>query len=211
MHWVDKKYVLQDRVLAAVPMNGPHTGANMADIVRRVVDDFELVDRVFCLTTDNASSNYAMARIIEKEQFLGPDWSTVSHMPCLAHVLNLVVQAGTKQLKICTAEQEEPFQFVMPDLSPAEVQEILNEPLLTPVVLPSRPNDLYSTILDKLHALSVAIRASPGRRDKYRAACMRLKLPDCNMITCDVPTRWNSALEMIEIALAKKPALNYVK
>ena len=67
---------------------GKHTGERIAKKLVEVMEEFNIADRVFSITLDNASNNKRAMKLIQ---------STHKHIrsfPCFAHLLNLVVTNG---------------------------------------------------------------------------------------------------------------------
>ena len=67
------------------------------------MDRFGLTDgRVLGITTDNASSNYAMVKELQRSlKAMEVDWSAAqNHIPCMAHVIQLALAAFMKSLGI---------------------------------------------------------------------------------------------------------------
>jgi hypothetical protein len=74
-------------------IKGNHTGSTMAQTVHRILDQFELTDRLYCITTDNASNNGKMRKELES-MLNSSQWSSEgTKIPCMAHVIQLVVKA----------------------------------------------------------------------------------------------------------------------
>ena len=59
-HWIDAKFRFHDSLLAFHPLEGAHTGENLAKYVMDTLVDFDLWEKLFCITTDNASNNNTM-------------------------------------------------------------------------------------------------------------------------------------------------------
>jgi hypothetical protein len=76
----------------------------MATVVHNVLERFKITNRLFCITTDNASNNGVMRR--ELEGILGAleaesSWnSDATKIPCMAHVLQLIVKAILNAFKV---------------------------------------------------------------------------------------------------------------
>jgi hypothetical protein len=82
-------------------MRGKHTGVSMATDVLQVLSDTNLKHRLLGVTSDNASNNRTMNNAL-KAQLDTEDisWSADENtIPCLAHVINLVVQDIIQHLK----------------------------------------------------------------------------------------------------------------
>ena len=89
-----------------------HSGENIAERVTAVVEEFGLIDKIFAITLDNASSNVnAMETLTPMfTGYLGSDPSpepldtnkrkyTLVHQRCACHIINLIVKSGLKRLK----------------------------------------------------------------------------------------------------------------
>ncbi|CAI7738798.1 unnamed protein product [Closterium sp. NIES-53] len=93
-HWIDENFQLRTMVLEFREMLGWHGGREMAQVVEETIVQWGLEGRCLGFTTDNASSNIAAFRRMSEEgggQFF---FSSRMHFRCLAHVINLAVQAA---------------------------------------------------------------------------------------------------------------------
>src|SRR4029453_16021945 len=92
---------LQDMLLDLAPLSGPHTGENLCAVFESVCLDFGILDKLLAVTTDNASNNDSFrARLEHVCQQRGIAFTRAdSHVRCMAHVINLAVQAFLKALK----------------------------------------------------------------------------------------------------------------
>lgn len=95
-HFIDSEWKLQAVLLDFVPMPDRHTADELLALVKDVVNDFSLIDRVGCITADSASNNIALCRKLKEDVSTFQDFT---HIPCLAHVLNLAAQAAIAEFK----------------------------------------------------------------------------------------------------------------
>jgi hypothetical protein len=90
-------------------MTGVHSGQNMAGVVQSVLQRFNITRRLFCVTTDNASNNGSMRRELEdhmRTAVQDTEWnSDATKIPCMAHVLQLVVKAMLKAFNVDVDEE----------------------------------------------------------------------------------------------------------
>jgi hypothetical protein len=101
--WINHNLVLETLQLSFEECKGSHDGnalgAHLLDVLRR----FDLdTGRLLGVTTDNASSNYKMAKALEEELTkAGTRWdSKASHVPCMAHVIQLCLGSFMNALNV---------------------------------------------------------------------------------------------------------------
>ena len=101
-HFYLDNLFLQTLLLAFEILEDHHTGCNLATIVFDVLDEYDLCDKLFCITSDNASNNSTMVEQLQNHlEQRDIDWDPeVHHIPCLAHIINLVVQAFLQKLQV---------------------------------------------------------------------------------------------------------------
>jgi len=94
IHYVDSKWHLRNFLLDIIPFSISHSGMNIAQEIMRVLNEFNIFDKVIALTTDNESAMLVCGRNIMMA--LDSEFSsmTFSHYRCAAHVLNLGVKQG---------------------------------------------------------------------------------------------------------------------
>ena len=98
----------QDSIL---PLNIPrhHDGSHLAKEVFVAIEKFGIVEKLFCITTDNASNNGKMMKHLSKmlEEEKGIIWDPAEHhITCLSHVINLIVTDFMKAIKGFKQEKE---------------------------------------------------------------------------------------------------------
>ncbi|XP_078438046.1 putative transcriptional regulator tpeD [Wolffia australiana] len=99
-HWIDGDWKLCDLLLAIWRIRGSHCGTNLTNLVVEVAYQYGIESKLCAITTDNASNNRTMmASIVAQVRSVNPDFTMDRHVPCVAHVLNLVVQAGLKIIR----------------------------------------------------------------------------------------------------------------
>ena len=80
----------------------------LAEEVYRVLNDFGIAPKLFCITCDNASNNKKM--MVELERKLvrdGLSWKHEEHhIACLNHVINLAVEAFLKSINVVDTNED---------------------------------------------------------------------------------------------------------
>jgi hypothetical protein len=120
IYFIDIDWKYQEVLIGFAQIEGEHSGANLARILSRILEDYGLEDRVFGLTTDNASNNDTLAENLENEitrpiannltaqvRDVAKEWNAEQmHVPCMAHVVQLVVKAFINGIKASATNDE---------------------------------------------------------------------------------------------------------
>jgi hypothetical protein len=85
-YFIDANWVYQEVLLGFKPLHGSHTGANLSAVLLETLINHNIQDRVFGITTDNATNNKTLVETIQ--QSLLSD-ITLIRIPCLAYVIQL--------------------------------------------------------------------------------------------------------------------------
>ena len=92
------------------PLKVAHTSEHMADILYNVLERFSITKRLLCITTDNAGNNDTMRKELKEllnNLDVNNSWSSDStKIPCLAHIIQLVIKAILGTFNIKPAEGE---------------------------------------------------------------------------------------------------------
>ncbi|XP_055961833.1 zinc finger BED domain-containing protein RICESLEEPER 1-like [Mercurialis annua] len=112
-HWIDDSWRLNKRIIAFMPVSG-HKGEYISKCLENCVVDWG-VKNVFSVTMDNASSNDVAVSVFKKKMM---SWGTgvakgkYLHMRCIAHILNLVVSDGLKDVNVCIKKVRECVRYI---------------------------------------------------------------------------------------------------
>jgi hypothetical protein len=112
---IDNDWNYQEHLIGFEEIEGRHTGVNYLRHLKEVLANVAIEDRIFGLTTDNASNNSTLSEHLEEDRqelrdaeerneqdddfqdnvrSFAQSWSAERmHVPCLAHVVQLVVKA----------------------------------------------------------------------------------------------------------------------
>ena len=103
--WVDRDFVLYESLLSFQHLIGKHDGENLGTAIYNILDSFHIVDKLFCVTTDNASNNMSTLQKLQNLMLIhkGIKWDyKVHHVRCMNHCINLGVQTFLKTYKVLT-------------------------------------------------------------------------------------------------------------
>ena len=81
--WIDNRFQMNNAVLAFSQVVYPHTGEVIGARINEISKFWNIEDKIFSITTDNASNMAVACRKVG-----------VSRVQCCAHTLNLIVQKG---------------------------------------------------------------------------------------------------------------------
>ncbi|XP_050236367.1 zinc finger BED domain-containing protein RICESLEEPER 1-like [Mercurialis annua] len=100
-HFVDANCNLQKRTLSFCDVPPPHTGVNICDALHKCLIEWEIEDKVWSVTVDNAAYNDVAIRMLKenlsyKNQL--PIDGKLFHVRCCAHILNLLVHDGMSEI-----------------------------------------------------------------------------------------------------------------
>ena len=154
------------------------------------------------MTTNNASNNKKMiAMMAKKLKRENKNFTVKRHIPCFAHILNLVVQSAIKSFDIPSAshlmEEEGNEQLTAYDYaSDMDVEEDVDVGTSTSTSM-HRLHVTLGEVVAKVRTLVRAARNGSQRRLMYAKLCADLKMSDNNLLELDCPTRWNSTYDML--------------
>jgi hypothetical protein len=177
-------------------------GVNIAAVVIKVIEDYEITERVGFFVLDNAENNDVAVKTILKQ--LRPDTDPKQRrIRCAGHVINLVAQAflgGTDEKAFEYGDDPEATETLLKD----EVTMLNTWRKEGPI--------------GKLHYLVRYIRLTPQRRKEFMdikginsassASASALASAKEVMVIQNNATRWNSTCSMIERAIKVQERLD---
>ena len=138
--------------------------------------------QVCAITTENASNNTTMIdELVKTMSHINPLFHRKRYMPCLAHVINLAVQDGLKELKTI-ADEDTSALYISSSKSLGDV-------------------------VSRVRKIVKVIHSSPTRVEKYEQFFHDLGISSTSMPNSEISTRWNSTYDMLSEAYEKKMVL----
>jgi hypothetical protein len=180
-YFVDERWTYQEVLLGFKPLYGSHTGQNLSNVLLETLVNLEIQDRVFGLTTDNASNNKTLVDSLD--QVLSSD-VTIIRTPCLAHVIQLCLSQLLDRLK------------ATPQNDSAETKWTDRQSAAAKANAQQQKREISYT-LNKVRYLTIYIHTSPQRREVFLS--LQKSEPKLMLIQ-DVRTRWNSTFLMLRRA-----------
>jgi hypothetical protein len=88
-HWISSEFVLQSMLLDFVELEGSHTGVNIEKTFSHSLKEYNLFEKKFAITLDNAYNNdNFISALMERD----PSFDREHHIRCFGHILNLSAQ-----------------------------------------------------------------------------------------------------------------------
>ncbi|KAL6521245.1 hypothetical protein OROGR_017814 [Orobanche gracilis] len=100
-HFVDEEWVLQKKILNFSYMPPPHNGVALSEKLLDLATQWGIEKKLFSLTLDNASANDVCVNLLKNQLKLRAALvhdGSLFHVRCCAHILNLIVQDGLKEI-----------------------------------------------------------------------------------------------------------------
>ncbi|GJW23573.1 zinc finger BED domain-containing protein RICESLEEPER 2-like protein [Tanacetum coccineum] len=95
-HWIEPStWQMMKRVISFEEFLSPHTGTNLKYMLEKVFVIYGLQEKIMSITLDNASNNTSAMNKL-RLKYNPPMAGRFYHSRCVAHIINLVVQAGLK-------------------------------------------------------------------------------------------------------------------
>ena len=79
-------------------INAPHSGKNIASLINDEIIDLGIHDKILTITLDNAANNDAAIHRLKRYWQVEEDHAKIFHVRCCAHILNLIVKDGLKNI-----------------------------------------------------------------------------------------------------------------
>src|SRR5207302_1719898 len=99
--YIDNQFKLNEALLAIKYVPYPHTGEIISEEIMGIINEWNLTDKIFTITTDNGSNMVKSAQLIPE----------LIRIPCTAHTLQLVIRKGLLSAEILIARAKRLMLF----------------------------------------------------------------------------------------------------
>jgi hypothetical protein len=180
-YFIDAEWIFREVLLGFKPLSGSHSGINLSTVLLETLLEYGITDRIFGLTTDNASNNKTMVNALQQAL---PENINIIRTPCLAHVIQLSLNQLLDRLRAVPLNDTPQTKWTDKQSKLAQANA-------------KREKRGIASTLNKVRYLAIYIHASPQRRDTFNS--LQTKEPKVIPIQ-DVKTRWNSTFLMLRRA-----------
>jgi hypothetical protein len=100
-HYVDTNWILQKRVLNFSFMAPSYNRSSLCKKVLTMIQEWGIDTKIFSITLDNASTNDNFVLLLKDQLNLKKalvSFGEFFHLRCCAHILNLIIQDGLKEI-----------------------------------------------------------------------------------------------------------------
>ncbi|KAK2645950.1 hypothetical protein Ddye_021145 [Dipteronia dyeriana] len=100
-HFIDKNWVLKKKVLSLCFIPPPYDGVSLANKIKTLLREWKIENIIFAITLDNASSNNSLVHNLKSHLNINKALlcdGEFLHIRCCAHIINLIVQDGLKEI-----------------------------------------------------------------------------------------------------------------
>ncbi|XP_031371469.1 zinc finger BED domain-containing protein RICESLEEPER 2-like isoform X1 [Punica granatum] len=183
-HFIDKNWILQKRILNFSLMPPPHTGVALCNKITSLLAEWGIEGRLFSITLDNASANDTFVGLLRSH--LNLNYALLAkgeffHQRCCAHIINLIVQDGLKEIDVAVDKVRESVKYV-------KGSQIRKEKFLECVRLMSLnpKKGLRQDVPTRWNSTFLMLESA----FYYRRAFCHLELSDSNYTNCPTSLEW---------------------
>lgn len=93
-------------------VEGHHYGEVLADKLFEILEEYDICEKLFCITADNAGNNGTMCTALSTLLGnIGIEWDPEKHqISCMNHVINLAVQEFIKSIKMMDDKDDDEIE-----------------------------------------------------------------------------------------------------
>jgi len=109
VYFIDKEWNYREMLLGFEPLHGPHTGVNLCDVLLQLLRERQLLNRIFSVTTDNATNNETLSRALQDTLISSGGINSrdsIIRVPCMAHVIQLCLKQLLGHIRAAPKNQE---------------------------------------------------------------------------------------------------------
>ncbi|CAL8993402.1 unnamed protein product [Prunus brigantina] len=184
-HFVDQDWRLHKRIINFCHMPPPHSGVALSEKINAVITEWGIEKKLFSITLDNASANTSFVEILMNQlNFRGLLLMSGKffHVRCCAHILNLIVQDGLKEIDSSVIKIRECIKYIKG--SEGRKQKFYE--CVAQVGIMGSKKGLRQDVPTRWNSTYIMLESALF----YRRAFINLGLSDSNFSSCPSPQEW---------------------
>ncbi|PKU60856.1 Putative AC9 transposase [Dendrobium catenatum] len=115
MHFIDKDWHLQKKIISFYLMPPPHDSISLFEKLQSFVMEWKIDTKFFSITLANVSANNTLIEFLRNHLCLRGALfcdGEFFHIRCTAHIVNLIVQDGLKEVNLSVIKIRESIKYV---------------------------------------------------------------------------------------------------
>ncbi|MBW0464295.1 hypothetical protein O181_004010 [Austropuccinia psidii MF-1] len=200
-HYIDTDFELISIIIGLTEIEGNHSGVSLAMQFMNVLHQYNLDQKIVCITTNNASVNNWMAQ--EIKAICSRFFSKANAVGFMAHMIHLAAHDGLKALG--TSSGDSISSTDEDNCNPMSISSLVDPP--------DGLHLQYNSIISKISLLASYVCHSTQQQDKFITTVNLVyennNPGNANTLLSQVLTQWNSAYEMLNQALQLKDAYDH--
>ncbi|KAI0510486.1 hypothetical protein KFK09_011088 [Dendrobium nobile] len=184
VHYIDNEWHLHKKIISFSFMPPPHDGIALCEKLQSLFLEWKIESKLFSVTLDNASANNVCVDYLRNQLNLRRALlceGQFFHIRCTAHIVNLIVQEGMKEIDVSISKIRESIKYVKG--SQARKQKFLD--CVKQSCLESK-RGLRQDVPTRWNSTFIMLESALY----YRRAFQQLELGDSNFKTCPVNSEW---------------------
>ena len=100
-YFIDRNWNYREILLGFEPLDGPHSGLNLSNVLIELFKKHDITARVLAVTSDNASNNTTLVKAVQEsiDSLQLPGNPVIVRIPCLAYVIQLSLRELLRSVK----------------------------------------------------------------------------------------------------------------
>ncbi|KAK0597141.1 hypothetical protein LWI29_022166 [Acer saccharum] len=185
-HFVDNDWRLHKKILNFCRMPPPYTGVALSNKINSLLFEWGIEKKLFSITLDNASANKSFVDILRNQlNFRGALLMSGKffHVRCCAHILNLIVQDGLREIDESVLKIQECIKYMKG--SPARKHKFYD--CVAQVGMVGNKRGLRQDVPTRWNSTYLMLESALF----YRRAFINLGLNDSSFNCCPSPDEWD--------------------
>ncbi|KAJ9541489.1 LOW QUALITY PROTEIN: hypothetical protein OSB04_027995 [Centaurea solstitialis] len=191
-HYLDSNWVLQKRILNFCYFPPPHSGIALSKKIISLIKTWGIEKKLFSITLDNASANDTCVGYLKENLTSNNDLlldGTLFHVQCCAHILNLIVQDGLKEIDGVVYKIRECVKYIRG----SEGRKIKFYQCVSQMSLENNKG-LHQDVPTRWNSTYIMLSGA----FYYRRALVHLHLVDSNFQSCPTQEEWEKVEKICE-------------